>query len=298
MILLLVLALSCVFAAIFLAYGELSGARGTRASLARAAGYGRPIVRVATEPRTTSPGHVIVDGLGRLTMRLSPKRDAEATAERLHAAGFAAVRVEAFLAAKAAVAAAGLGIGAIAGVETADGLAAIALSLVGMAAGFVLPDLFLKARAKSRREEILGELPNALDLLAVTVEAGLGLDAALARFAETSTGPLAEEIALLGTEMRVGAARVDVLQRFAERVPAPETKSFVRAVTQADQLGVSLAGALRQQAADVRVRRQTLAEEKANKAPVKMLFPVVLCIFPTLFVIVLGPSLITLMEAL
>jgi tight adherence protein C len=130
------------------------------------------------------------------------------------------------------------------------------------------------------------------------VEAGLGLDAAIARYAETADGPLAAELALLVTELRVGGSRPEAFRRFAARLDAPDAKSFVRAILHADQLGVSLAGTLRAQAGESRFRRQATVEEKANKAPVKMLFPTVLCIFPALFVVLLGPPVINLGSSL
>jgi tight adherence protein C len=215
---------------------------------------------------------------------------------QLHGAGLGRVRVESFLALKAALALGGAALGMLVGAGSVG--SALLLALLLGAIGFLLPDLVVRSKARSRQDVVLGELPNALDLLAVIVEAGLGLDGALARYAQTSEGPLGEEIALLVTELRVGSSRAEVLGRFADRVPAPETKAFVRAVVHADQLGTSLSGALRTQAQEVRYRRQAVAEERANKAPVKMLFPTVFCIFPVLFVVVLGPVLLNLVHSL
>jgi tight adherence protein C len=292
---LLVLALSCAAAAAYLAYSELAGVRGTRASLARVSGYG------VTAPVETTPRRGGIPGVGplaRVALRLAPGRDRGKTAAHLQAAGLARVDTDLFLALKTGLGAAGALFGLLLGAGGGRAVGAIAFALVFGAVGFAFPDVALGIRARSRREKMLSELPNALDLLAVTVEAGLGLDASLARYAETASGPLAEEFRLLVTELRVGGSRADVLRRLADRVPGPETKSFVRAVTQADQLGVSLSRTLRQQAQDVRVRRQSIAEERANKAPVKMLFPTVFCIFPVLFVVVLGPAIISLLETL
>jgi tight adherence protein C len=167
------------------------------------------------------------------------------------------------------------------------------LALGGAGCALVVPDRLLRSRATRRREAILVELPGALDLLAVTVEAGLGFDAAVARVAEATEGPLSEELTLMLAELRYGEARINALQRLAARVGSEDVGQFVRAVTRADQLGTSLGRTLRIQAADARSRRQLAAEEKANKAPVKMLFPTIVFIFPALFVVVLGPSLIS-----
>jgi tight adherence protein C len=294
---LLAIAVCCAALAIWLAAVELAGSRGTRASLARVAGYGR---RLPAESAAPPVEHdlPLVDLLARVALRLSRGRDRSTTAARLQAAGFARIRPERFLALKTLAALAGALVGAFAGAGGGSALGAVCLAVAAGGIAFLLPDLVLSGRARSRRERILEDLPNALDLLAVTVEAGLGLDASLARYADTAQGPLAEEVALLVTELRIGASRADVLRRLAERVPAAETKSFVRAVTHADQLGVSLSRTLRAQSQDARVRRQAVAEERANKAPVKMLFPTVMCIFPTLFVVVLGPALISLLHAL
>jgi tight adherence protein C len=294
---LLVPAMICAGVAAVVAYRELGGARfGSRAALARAASYGRRPDRSAAE-RRGGRELPFVDRLARLTIRVAPGRERGRTAAQLHSAGLR-IRPELFLAAKAGLAIGGFLVGLLIGATAGAAATALVLAACGAAVGFVLPDLLVRTRTRARREAILTELPNALDLLAVIVEAGLGLDAALARYAENADGPLAEEIGLLVTELRVGSSRAEVLKRLAERVPAPETKSFVRAVIHADHLGTSLGKTLRTQSQEVRYRRQAVAEETANKAPVKMLFPTVFCIFPVLFVIVLGPVLINLVSSL
>ena len=142
------------------------------------------------------------------------------------------------------------------------------------------------------------ELPDTLDLLAVSVEAGLGFDGAIAKVTEHMQGALSEELSLVLGEMRVGESRQDALKKLAERVPAPELAAFVRAIVQADQLGISLSRILRVQAADTRLRRQQAAEERAMKAPIKMLFPTVMFIFPAMFIVVLGPAMMSLLKLL
>ena len=146
----------------------------------------------------------------------------------------------------------------------------------------------LRAQLDKKRE------PDALDLLAVSVEAGLGFDGAIAKITEHMEGPLADEFSLTLGEMRIGESRQDALKRMADRVDAPELSSFTRAIIQADQLGTSLGRILRVQAADSRLRRQAAAEEKAMKAPIKMLFPTVLFIFPAIFLVILGPAFMNL----
>src|SRR5581483_8378068 len=156
--------------------------------------------------------------------------------------------------------------------------------------GFLLPDAVVTMSTRARREQIRAELPDALDLLAVSVEAGLGLDGAITKLAEHMEGALGE--------MRIGESRHDALRNMAERAPSRELAAFVRSVIQADQLGISLGRILRVQAADSRLRRQAAAEEKAMKAPIKMLFPTVLFIFPAMFIVILGPALLNLAKLL
>jgi len=150
----------------------------------------------------------------------------------------------------------------------------------------------LTFKIRARREAIRAQLPDALDLLAVSVEAGLGFDGAVTKLTEHMEGPLVDEFALTLGEIRIGESRHEALKKFTERVPTPEVAAFVRSIIQADQLGISLGRILRIQAGDSRLKRQMLAEEKAMKAPIKMLFPTVLFIFPAMFIVILGPAFI------
>jgi tight adherence protein C len=140
------------------------------------------------------------------------------------------------------------------------------------------------------------ELPNVLDLLCVSVEAGLGFDAALVKLSERMQGPLVDEFSLVLHEMRIGESRAAALRNLSERVDVPEVSQFCRALIQADQLGIALSRILRVQSHDMRIRRQLAAEEKAMKAPVKMLFPTVIFIFPAMFVVALGPAMLDLLK--
>ena len=144
--------------------------------------------------------------------------------------------------------------------------------------------------------ELAGDLPDALDLLAVSVEAGLGFDAAVAKLCQYMHGPLSDEFELALGEMRIGESRSDALKKLARRAGTPEIASFVRAIVQADQLGTSLGRILRVQATDTRNKRQAAAEERAMKAPIKMLFPTILFIFPAMFIVVLGPAMLSLKQ--
>jgi tight adherence protein C len=263
-----------------------------RLALRRASLYGKARTQVVHDlprfrERVLTP---LVKRLAALALRINPRISDEAIGTRLIAAGIAAkISVPQFLALKAA-----LGIGGLAGglvVGFAAGGAGLLLVPIG-AAGFFLPDFLVGSRVRVRRERIRAELPDALDLLAVSVEAGLGLDGAITKLSEHMEGALVDEFALTLGEIRIGEARQDALRKLAERVPAPEVSAFVRSVLQADQLGISLGRILRVQAADSRLRRQAAAEEKAMKAPIKMLFPTAILIFPALFVVILGPALL------
>ncbi len=158
------------------------------------------------------------------------------------------------------------------------------------AAGFFLPDLLLKNKADKRQADILKSLPDVLDQITVGVEAGLGFDAAMARTAKSTEGPFAQELMRTLQHVSAGLSRAEALRGLANRNKVPELRQFVGAILQAEQYGVPMAQVLRVQAAEQRRRRRQRAEEKAMKLPVKVLFPLVLCILPTLFIVLIGPA--------
>ncbi|HET8527409.1 MAG TPA: type II secretion system F family protein [Gaiellaceae bacterium] len=287
--------------AVFLV-GEVATApqRRRHVALKRAAHYGKAREEAdASVPRfrerVLAPA---VDRLAALALRANPKTTVDAIGARLIAAGLATrITASQFLALKAGLALAGTLFALVAAVAVSVA-AGVLLAPVCAGIGFYLPETMLSMRIKSRRDRIRSELPDALDLLAVSVEAGLGLDGAISKLTEHMDGALVEEFALTLGEMRIGESRADALKKLAERVPAPELAAFVRSVLQADQLGISLGRILRVQAADSRLRRQAAAEEKAMKAPIKMLFPTALFIFPSMFVVILGPALLNITKVL
>jgi tight adherence protein C len=299
---LLVLAVLFLAAAAF-AFGEAATypARQKERSIRRASEYGR--VRVPKRADETLRFHerVIAPASHRLAaipLRLNPRTSVEVIASRLLAAGLAQrVSPATFLAIKGGTTIAGVFLGLLVAAVGPFVSAVIVLPLFGIA-GFKGPDLILSARIRSRRDAVRGALPDALDLLAVSVEAGLGFDGAITKLTDHMTGPLVDEFGLLLSEIRMGESRQSALKSMSDRVGAPELSAFVRAVVQADQLGISLGRILRVQAADSRLRRQSAAEEKAMKAPIKMLFPTVLFIFPAMFLVVLAPALLNIMSVL
>jgi tight adherence protein C len=162
--------------------------------------------------------------------------------------------------------------------------------------GFFLPFYLIGSRARQRQNAIIKSLPDAFDLITTCVEAGLGLDAALSRVAEKVEGPFAQELQRALRDIALGKTRRDALKELGERTGVPDLIQFTNAVIQAEAMGSSIGQVLRVQSDQLRVRRRQRAEEAAYKAPVKMLFPLVLCIFPTLFIVILGPAIITIMQ--
>jgi tight adherence protein C len=295
---LIFLGLLCLAGAAYL-LGEAvtASARERQVSVKRAATYGkfRSVLGDQEKPfaeRVVAPAK---DKLARVVLRVHPKTTTDSVRSKLMAAGLGrTVSPTGFLAAKAAVAIGAFFLGALFGGTAASGAGAFVFGLIFAALGFLAPDFVVGAKARRRRDTLKAQLPDALDLLAVSVEAGLGFDGAISKLTDNMDGPLTEEFGLTLNEIRIGESRQDALKKLSERCDTPEVSGFVRAIVQADQLGISLGRILRVQATDSRLRRQAAAEEKAMKAPIKMLFPTVLFIFPAMFLVILGPAFLNL----
>ncbi len=301
MAILVIGALLLCFAVYLAAEAATSPAREQELSVHRAVRYGINRVRGGGAPRLHFRERVVTPVVQRLaaaTLRLNPKATIESISTRLLAAGLSTrVTATQFLALKSGIGGGAIFVLVLFGLATSP-LAGILLAPLAGGFGFLFPDVFLTLRIRSRREAVRAQLPDALDLLAVSVEAGLGFDGAVTKLTEHMEGPLVDEFALTLGEIRIGESRHDALKKLTERVPTPEIAAFVRSVIQADQLGISLGRILRVQAADSRLRRQAAAEEKAMKAPIKMLFPTVIFIFPAMFLVILGPAFLNLMHYL
>jgi tight adherence protein C len=179
---------------------------------------------------------------------------------------------------------------------TVGPLAKLAVPLFAVLMGFMLPILWLRSKINRRKKEIIKSLPDAMDLLTIAVEAGMGFDGALQKVAEKWENELSKAFGKVVQEMRLGVIRREALRNMSNNMDVPDVTSFVAAIIQADQLGVSIAKILRIQSEQMRTKRRQRAEEQANKAPIKMLFPMVFLIFPALFVVLLGPAVLILME--
>jgi tight adherence protein C len=171
-----------------------------------------------------------------------------------------------------------------------DPLLLVAGAGVGALAGFFLPDLLLYNAGAKRQQQIPMAMPDALDLLCICVESGLGFDAALAQVARNTDGPLAAEFARVLQEMQFGKSRTEAMRAMAERCGVPEVRSFVTALIQSTELGIPAADILREQGKEMRLRRRQRAEMKAQQVPVKITFPLIGCLFPSLLVVVLAPG--------
>ena len=170
------------------------------------------------------------------------------------------------------------------------GLNELAVVVLFAGVGFVIPDAFYSRRGRERQEQIQRELPDTLDQMTMSVEAGLGFEAALARAARTGDGPLAAELNRTIREIQLGISRDQALRNLGERTDVPDLDSFVLAVVQSEKYGIGIGQVLRVQAAELREKRRERAEERALKIPVLILFPLVLCIFPAIFIVLLGPA--------
>ena len=240
----------------------------------------------------------LLSRVGRLAERYTPEQRIAALEQRLLLAGTPqGWTVERVLAAKVLLTGLAAFLGVIRFVAAPD-LLGVVIAAALVAFGWFGPDLVLRRRAEDRREQIRRTLADAIDQLSVTVQAGLGLDAAIARVSRRTRGPLGDELARVGQDIRAGMGRSSALTAMAERVQVTEVRHVVLALAQAERLGVPVTKTLDVQSQELRIKRRQHAEEQAMKLPVKILFPTVLCILPALFIVILGPAAISISDGL
>ncbi|MCW2950610.1 MAG: TadC [Thermoleophilia bacterium] len=231
---------------------------------------------------------------GELAVRMSPSGKRLELGRKIRAAG-SNVRPQTLMAFKGVLVCAAAVV-----ILLGAGSGSFPLVMIGLllfVIGYMGPDFWLNNKAGKRRAAMERMLPDTLDLLTVSVEAGLGFDAAVLKVCEKMHGPLIDEFDVMAREVRVGETRRQALRNLGDRVDSNDIKSFARSIIQADEMGTSLGRTLKVQAQDMRIHRQLSAEEKAMKAPVKMLFPTVMFIFPAMFLVILGPAMLNILEA-
>jgi tight adherence protein C len=238
----------------------------------------------------------MLDRTRRLAFRLSPAGASDRMTRLLDLAGnpgtWTAERIMGFKGA-------GLIVGALVGLLYGGiGFKGLLLAAGAAAAGFYLPDLLLYNQGAKRQEDLRRGLADSLDMMTVCVEAGQGFDAALLQVARSVDGPVAGEFARVLSEIQIGKSRGEAFGSMGARTTVPEAKNFVSALVQADRLGLPIANVLREQSQQMRLVRRQRAEEKAQKVPVKILFPMLFFIFPALFIVIIGPGAISIMENL
>jgi len=265
--------------------------------------YGRQTAGVAREDQLAKPlaqrtvGPLVIR-VGNFLKRFTPVGYLEKKQHKLMLAGHPGnLDAPAFVVIKLLTTAVGLAAAFFLLDFGADALQQTVLFVFPIVAGFFGPDAWLERKVGERRQAMLRALPDVLDLLVISVEAGLGFDSALARVVSTVPGPLSEEFFRMLQETRVGVSRRDAMRHLMERTDLDELRSFLLAMIQAEAFGVTIARVLRVQADEMRVKRRQRAQEKAFAAPVKLVFPLVFCIFPALFIVLLGPAAIQIADA-
>jgi tight adherence protein C len=303
--LLLLLGLGSIFVAITLVLATVGVLTNERSQVSRsmaaisslsAPGDMQAELNPSFEERVLEPTRARLLNIGR---RLTPTGQYEKIGQRLEAAGSPpGWDVNRFISVKVLAAGVGLLLGLVLPLVADGGVGLIVGAMIAAGGlGFFAPDLAVYQAAYTRREQIRKDLPDALDLLTITVEAGLAFDAAVTQVARNTEGPLAGEFNRVLQEIQLGRSRGQALQTMADRVELDELNIFVSAVVQADSLGIPIAQVLRVQAREMRIKRSQRAEEAAQKVPVKILFPLIFCILPALFVVVIGPAAVNIIRA-
>jgi tight adherence protein C len=238
-------------------------------------------------------------GVGRIAKRISPKGVIESNRRKLILAGISGTyAVDIYMAVKFLLPLGFLFLLVILTIVAEIGLLLRIAILFLIVISYFIPDLYVSRRINNRQLQIRRALPGALDLLSISVEAGMGFDIALSRVASNVKGALGEEFMRMLHDMQLGFSRKDAFQNLNSRTDVSELSSFIVAMTQADVFGISIGKVLKVQASEIRLKRRQRAEEEGVKAPVKLVFPLILCIFPALLTVILGPAVIRVSEVL
>jgi tight adherence protein C len=299
-----ILAAAAVAAALPLMWWSVASSRLGVKTIDRsvlAGGSNRPVdLRVAALQQSAQERAVkpLAGSLARFARRLTPIGWVESLERRITLAGRpAAWPVGRLLVAKIVLGVAAFGLGFL--IFASNRTFLWLLTWGGMTAlAYFAPDLLLYSRGQERQKAITKALPDTLDQMTISVEAGLGFESAMARTSKTGTGPLADELVRTLQEIQVGVPRTKAMRNLADRTESPDLRHFVLAIVQAENYGIPVADVLRTQAAEQRVKRRQRAEEHAMKIPVKIVFPLILCILPTLFIVILGPAAIQISRTL
>jgi len=299
----LAFALAGLVAAVILvvAHAVRLGRRGTSQAVANIAAYGYGASAPVTTARQAKRGETNLRlelSLARIARRLTPADYESALRVRLLQAGLYGFRPSRFLMIRVLGTLVLGALGFLYSQNAPNDAWRMMMIAGGPVLGFMLPDTLLSMRIARRQRRIERDCADMIDLLAITVQAGLGLDHALKLTCDRIDGPLSDEIRLMLNEIRVGEGRPQALKRLAERAPTPTIRSFARAMSQSESMGVSIGHTLKALAVDARTRKRQAAEELAQKAPIKMIFPLASCFFPAILIVAAGPGVLAIMQAL
>ncbi|MCW2806151.1 MAG: type secretion system family protein [Marmoricola sp.] len=300
------LAFGMIFLALFLVFAAIGGLTKERAGVGRSIAVLEALTSAPDEmkgeldssftERVLFPLLTRTQTMGR---RLTPEDASERIREKLELAGNPfGWTVERVMAGKVVGFAAALVVSlTLALIMGLSFLTTLGFVVIVSLVGYMAPNMYLYQQTFDRSEKLQRALPDAIDLLTISVESGLGFDAACAQVARNTEGPLSEEFARMLQEMQIGRGRSEALRSLAERTNLPDLRSFVSAMVQADAFGIPVGQVLRVQSSEIRVKRRQWAEEMAQKVPVKILVPLIFCILPCLFIAVLGPAGISIMNS-
>jgi tight adherence protein C len=300
------LAFGMIFLALFLVFAAVGGLTKERAGVGRSIAVLEALTSAPDEMKgeldSSFTERVLFPLLSRtqsMGRRLTPEDASERIREKLELAGNPfGWTVERVMAGKVVGFAAALVVSlTLALIMGLSFLTTLGFVVIVSLAGYMAPNMYLYQQTFDRSEKLQRALPDAIDLLTISVESGLGFDAACAQVARNTEGPLSEEFARMLQEMQIGRGRSEALRSLAERTNLPDLRSFVSAMVQADAFGIPVGQVLRVQSSEIRVKRRQWAEEMAQKVPVKILVPLIFCILPCLFIAVLGPAGISIMNS-